>query len=111
IFTVTFDANYEEVKALEPVFTLAKVEEYENALNETVKKQIEDIIKLEIDKDMDFLALKGRLEFKHPYKYKKNEENFSEILKKCKITVEAKGQIEATYDVVESNYKQKGNSK
>ena len=111
IFTVTFDANYEEVKALEPVFTLAKVEEYEKALNETVKKQIEDIIKLEIDKDMDFLALKGRLEFKHPYNYRKNEENFSEILKKCKITVEAKGRIEATYDVVESNYKQKGNSK
>ncbi len=111
IFEVTFDANYEEVKALEPVFTLAKVEEYEKQLNDVVKKQVEDILKLELEKGMDFLALKGKLEFKHPYRYRKNESNFMDILKNCKITVESKGKIEATYDVVESNYKQKGWSK
>ena len=72
---------------------------------------MEDIFKLELEKSMDFLALKGKLEFKHPYKYKKNESNFMDILKNCKITVEAKGKIEATYDVVESNYKQKRWSK
>ena len=110
IFTVTFDANYEEVRALEPVFTEAKIREYEKALNDTVTKQLQDIINLEIEKGMDFLSIKGMLEFKHPYKYKKNQENFMDILKKCKITIEAKGKIEATYDVVESNIKQKGTS-
>ena len=108
IFEVTFDANYEEVKALEPVFTLTKVDEYEKALNDVVKKQIEDILKLELEKGIDFLSLKGKLEFKHPYKYKKNEADFMEILKNCKLTVVSKGKIEATYDVVESNLKQKG---
>lgn len=110
-FIATFDANYEEVKALEPVFTLTKVEEYEKKLNDTVKKQIEDIIKLELEKGIDFLAIKSKLEFKHPYKYRKNEENFMDVLKKCKITVESKGKIEATYDVVESNFKQRGQIK
>lgn len=108
IFEVTFDANYEEVKALEPVFTLTKVDEYEKTLNDVVKKQIEDILKLELEKGIDFLSLKGKLEFKHPYKYKKNEADFMEILKNCKLTVVSKGKIEATYDVVESNLKQKG---
>ena len=108
IFTATFDANYEEVKALEPVFTLSKLEEYEKALNDTIKKQLEDIVKLELEKGIDFLAIKSELEFKHPYKYRKNEKNFMEILKNCKITVESKGKIEATYDVVESNLKQRG---
>ena len=111
IFTATFDANYEEVKALEPVFTLSKVEEYEQALNDKIKKQLEDIIKLELEKGIDFLAIKSELEFKHPYRYRKNQENFMEILKNCKITVEAKGKIEATYDVVESNLKQRGQGK
>lgn len=105
---VDFKANYEETNATSPIFTSNMIEHFEIEINNKVKEQIESIINLEKEKGIDFLYIREKLELKHPYKYEKNKENFVELLQKSKITVESKGSIQTTYDVVESNREQKG---
>ena len=105
---VDFKANYEETNATNPIFTTNMIERFEVEINNKVKEQIEAIINLEKEKGIDFLYIREKLELKHPYKYEKNKENFIELLQKSKITVKSKGTIQTTYDVVESNGKQRG---
>ena len=40
--------------------------------------------------------------------FEKNKESFIELLQNSRITIESKGSIQTTYDVVESNKNQKG---
>ena len=105
---VEFKANYEETNATIPIFTEHMIEYFEKKLNEQVAEQIKEIINIEKEKGIDFLYLREKLELKHPYKFKSNENKVIERLKSSKITVESKGIIQTTYDVVESNKDQKG---
>ena len=108
IIKVEFKANYEETNATIPIFTEHMIEYFEKKLNEQVAEQIKEIINIEKEKGIDFLYLREKLELKYPYKFKSNENKFIERLKSSKITVESKGIIQTTYDVVESNKEQKG---
>lgn len=105
---VEFKANYEETNAIIPIFTENMIEYFEKKINEQVAEQIKGIINLEKEKEIDFLYLREKLELKHPYKFKVNENIFIEKLKTSKINVESEGIIQTTYDVVESNKDQKG---
>jgi len=105
---VTFKANYEETNATIPIFTTNMIEYFEQELNKKIKEEINTIISLEKEKGIDFLFLREKLELKHPYKYEKNKESFIELLQNSRITIESKGSIQTTYDVVESNKNQKG---
>ena len=109
ILDVTFKANYEEVKAESQVFSITGLQEYENKLNQRIKKQLQEIIKKEIELNVDFLELKQKLEFKHPIKCKKNNDEFIQKLKECKITINMSGKLQTTYDVVETNIYQEEN--
>ena len=108
ILNVTFRANYEEVKANEPVFNYNNISKYENKLNKIIEEQLLEIIKKEIEMGIDFLELKKKLEMSHPFLYEKNKDNFEEILKKAKITVRSNGKVQTTYDIVETNIYQEG---
>ena len=66
------------------------------------------IIYYGIEREVDFLNLSGMLEFKHPFKYVNNKDNFIQHLKKCKITINGNGKIKTTYDIIDSNEHQKG---
>lgn len=105
---VEFKANYEETNATTAIFTVDMIDYFEKKLNEQVEKQILEIINIEKEKGVDFLYIREKLELAHPYKYKKNQENFMELLNKSKVGVESQGIIQTTYDVVESNKDQKG---
>ena len=105
---VDFKANYEETNATIPIFTENMISYFEQELNNQVKKQIEGIINIEKEYGVDFLYLREKLELKHPYKYNKNKEQFIENLRNTKININSKGTIQTTYDVVESNKDQKG---
>lgn len=105
---VEFKANYEETNATIPIFTVDMIDYFEKKLNEQVVEQVLGIINIEKEKGIDFLYIREKLELAHPYKYSKNEEKFIELLKQSKVSVESKGIIQTTYDVVESNKDQKG---
>lgn len=111
IVNVTYEANYEEAKAETPIFTLEKIDYFKSKLDYEVKKKIENIIALEFEKNIDFLNLDKRLKFNNPYKYDKNTKNILNILKKATIVVNVDGEIQTTYDIIESNIKQKGDNK
>ena len=105
---VEFKANYEETNATIPIFTVDMIDYFEKKLNEQVVEQVLGIINIEKEKGIDFLYIREKLELAHPYKYSKNKERFIELLKQSKVSVESKGIIQTTYDVVESNKDQKG---
>ena len=105
---VEFKANYEETNATIPIFTVDMIDYFEQKLNEQVMEQVLGIINIEKEKGVDFLYIREKLELAHPYKYSKNEEKFIELLKQSKVSVESKGVIQTTYDIVESNKDQKG---
>lgn len=111
IIDVTFKANYEETNATVPIFTENMIEYFEKELNNKIVKEINEIIELEKEKNIDFLYIREKLELMHPYKYQKNKEKFIEYLKNSKITINSKGRIQTTYDIVESNKRQEGESK
>lgn len=106
--TVTYEANYEEVNAEETIFTLDKIEFFKQRLDSEVKKKVENIIKVELEKGIDFLKFDDTLKFNNPYKYDKNTKDIINILKKAKININVDGKIQTTYDIIESNIKQKG---
>lgn len=108
---ITFKANYEETNATSPIFTEEMIEYFESKLNEKVKEEVEGIINLEKEKGIDFLYLREKLELKYPYKYEKNKEEFMKLLQRASVTVESAGRIQTTYDIVESNKDQEGESK
>ena len=109
ILNATFKANYEEVKAYEPVFSYTNIQKYEKKINEIVEKQLVNIIKKEIEMNVDFLDLRKKLEVTHPFLYEKNKENFNSILKNAKITAKSNGKVQTTYDIVETNiYQERG---
>lgn len=108
VIDVEFQADYEETNAQVPIFTQDKIDYFENKLNNKVEEQIREIIEVEIEKKVDFLNLSQRLEFKHPFKYENNKKDFIEILKKSKISINGKGKIKTTYDIIDSNEHQKG---
>lgn len=110
IINIKYEANYEETNATKPIFTMDMINYFNNKLNENVKNKVQDILKLELEKNIDFLNLEKKLEFNNPYKYEKNKKDFIENLKKCKFLINAQGEIQTTYDVVESNIKQKGDN-
>lgn len=111
IIDVTFKANYEETNATVPIFTETMIEYFEKELNDKIIKEITEIVQLEKEKNIDFLYIREKLELMHPYKYEKNKDNFNQNFKNSKITINSKGRIQTTYDIVESNKKQEGESK
>lgn len=111
IIDVTFKANYEETNATVPIFTENMIEYFEKELNNKIVKEINEIIELEKEKNIDFLYIREKLELMHPYKYERNKEKFMDYLKNSKITINSKGRIQTTYDIVESNKRQEGESK
>ena len=108
IISANFQADYEETNAELPIFTQDKIEYFENKLNEKIVEQLYEIINIELEKGIDFLKLKEKLEFSHPFKYEKNKAEFIENLKKAKITIKSSGKIKTTYDIIDSNEDQKG---
>lgn len=108
VIDVEFQADYEEANAEIPIFTQDKIDYFENKLNDKVEEQLREIINIEIEKDVDFLNLSQRLEFSHPFKYENNKQDFMELLKNSKITINGKGKIKTTYDIIDSNEHQKG---
>lgn len=108
IVEVEFKANYEETNATIPIFTVDMIDYFEKKLNEQIEEQIQRIINIEKEKGIDFLNIREKLELKHPYRYKQNEQRFMELLKQSKVSVVSQGIIQTTYDVVESNKDQKG---
>ena len=110
IINIRYEANYEEADAVKPIFTLDMINYFNAKLNENVKSKVQNIINLEFEKDIDFLNLEKKLEFSNPYKYEKNRRDIMENFKKCKFSINVRGKIQTTYDVVESNIKQKGDN-
>lgn len=108
IIDVDFQADYEETNAEVAIFTQKKIEYFENKLNNKVEEQLREIIALEMEKEVDFLNLSQKLEFSHPFKYENNKKDFMKLLKKSKITINGKGKIKTTYDIIDSNEHQKG---
>ena len=108
---VSFKANYEETNASVPIFTENMIEYFEKELNAKVEEQIKEIINIEQEKGIDFLYLKEKLELTHPYKNIEDKNEFMELIKNCKVSVVSKGGIQTTYDIVESNKRQEGESK
>lgn len=111
IIEVTFNANYEETNAIIPIFTENMIQYFEDELNDKIVNKINEIITLQKQKEIDFLNFEDKLGFIHPYKYEKNKDRFMEYFKNSKITVNSKGRIQTTYDIVESNKRQEGESK
>ena len=110
VICVEFQADYEETNAEVPIFTQDRIDYFEDKLNNMVAKQLTEIINIEIEKGIDFLNLSQRLEFKHPFKYENNKRDFIALLKNSKITINGKGKIKTTYDIIDSNEHQKGDN-
>ena len=87
------------------------IQYFEDELNDKIVNKINEIITLQKQKEIDFLNFEDKLGFIHPYKYEKNKDRFMEYFKNSKITVNSKGKIQTTYDIVESNKRQEGESK
>lgn len=107
---ITFKANYEETNATFPIFTVDMIEYFETKLNEKIEEEITTIVNLEKEKGVDFLYLREKLQLKNPYRYERNKEQFMELVKKASVTIESAGRIQTTYDIVESNKDQEGES-
>ena len=105
---ITFNANYEEINAKTPVFSQAKIREFEEKLELKIKKDITEIITLSQKMQTDFINLEDILKRNNPYKYRKIKDNYIEMFKNASIEVETDCNIQTSYYIIESNWKQGG---
>lgn len=68
---------------------------------EIIKNEIEMVINKSKELSADFLNFEEMLRVKHPYKYEKLKENWSEIYKSVPIEVTVETRIRRLYDVLE----------
>ncbi len=97
---VNLVTSLDEVAGEGSIDDVKNIEKYESLQEEKVQKQIQELINKSKKMNCDFLGIEKLLQIKHPYKYKKIKENFSDKLNKTKFKVNVKFKIDRTYDLV-----------
>lgn len=96
---VIVKSNYSHISDAVNVYQLDTITTFEKRQSDIIKGEISKTIAAAKEQDTDFIRLKEKLELKHPYKYKKIEDKWSEIFKDLPIEINVKSEIERTYDV------------
>lgn len=103
-----YECDLDEVKTKRELFTIERFNEYQNMVEDIVKKEVNDIISKSFKMDLDFMELGATFERQHPYVYMNIKDNFLDKLKKAKIKINVDCTVNNTFDVMETNKYQKG---
>jgi len=106
--TLKYECDLDEVKTRRELFTIERFNEFQNMVEDIVKKEVNDIISKSFEKRLDFMELGATFERQHPYVYMNIKDNFLDILKKAKIQINVDCTVNNTFDVMETNKYQKG---
>lgn len=93
--------NYEEVRTKEDISDEQKINDLQQKISEETKKEIERVIAKMKEYNCDFINIKEAFKIKHPYKYEKMKDNWTEQVLNAKFTIENKTVILRTYDVLQ----------
>lgn len=103
-----YECDLDEVKTNKQLFTLERFNKFQNMVEETVKKEVEEIIIKSFESNLDFMRLGEMFERQHPYVYLEIKDEFFNKLSKARIEVDVDCTINNTFDVMETNKYQRG---
>lgn len=93
--------NYEEVRTDEDISNEEKIDELQKKVSEEIKHEIERVISKMKEFNCDFINIKDHFKVKHPYKYEKMKDDWTEQLLNAKFIIQNKTVILRTYDVLQ----------
>ena len=93
-------ANIEEADKDEVITDIKVLQEYQDKIDEVLKKDTESLLEKIKEYDCDFINLKQKANIQHPYKFQDVENNWLEELKNANVNIKAECEIRRTYDIV-----------
>ena len=92
-------SNFSHITNILNIYDNNTVGEYENKQADVLVKEISGVMNKMKETNSDFINLLGELKMKHPYKYQKIKDKWTEILPNLEYEVYVESQISRTYDV------------
>jgi spore germination protein KC len=99
--TIGFSTNLGEVMDQENISTEETTKSAIQQQNEIIKKEVENVVEYAQKNGLDILDISDVIHHEQPLKWEKMEDNWKEILKTMKISVEVKSNINRTYHIRE----------
>ena len=103
VVNLSFRSNFEEVLSEEKITDENVLLKYEKLQEENIKKQVQELIAKSQELNLDIFGIGEKLKLKHPYKYRKIQDDFKKIYKTLNIKVSVNVDIERTYDTYKIN--------
>lgn len=96
---IDFSTNTAEVMTQEDPFNEEGIKNLNKQQDEIVKSEVESIIKYAQENGVDILGLNDVIYHKYPLKWEKIQDNWDEVFRNMKISVEVKSNINRTYHI------------
>lgn len=100
---INVESNIDEDDTSEDIFDIDVIEKYEKKQEKILKSKLKEVIKIYKDNKVDFIKLEEKFKIRYPYKYRKIEKKFDEIIDNMEIELKVNCNIIRTYDVIMTN--------
>ncbi|MDD2627430.1 MAG: Ger(x)C family spore germination C-terminal domain-containing protein [Clostridia bacterium] len=97
---VNLVTSLDEVAGEGSIDNVGNIKKYEKLQEEKVEKQVYELINKSKNMNCDFLGIEKTLQIKHPYKYKKLQDNFNNAFKSLEFKINVNCKIDRTYDLI-----------
>ena len=108
---IKFSTNIGEIMSQDLIFSEDGFKKLEEQQNEVVKKEAQSIIEYAQKNNIDILNVNDEIFHQYPLKWEKIKDNWKEIFKTMKITVNVESNINGTYHIKQSLEEKSGENK